>query len=321
MIGSVEKDQNVIHLDELPILEHSSDSSISDQSHETSEGLGGPEAPVDVILEPVRTTVETPGVQPPPLFKPPALVLQLSPAIINSEGPTDSAIPDIQAPFDPAPYVPWPYFRQNTLESIANIKTPTDEVRLGPSEIDELCDSLHIHPKELPRRLASILNSIGSEINSGDHRLESNGKISVDQRLDSEHQLSEDLYMQMGVEKKMSVPPPVQLSAKLQEALKLGKCLQTAINDGDQEAAVMCAVKLAADSNLLVTIDVKEKVSVPEERELQFRYTHTWAATRPNLSSGFLKKLGSNQSPQLHRLSRNLKSLGMILSENGVQRR
>ena len=272
MIGSVEKDENVIHLDELPILEHSSDSSINDQLHETSEGLGGPEAPVDVILEPVPTSDEAPVVQPP--------------AFINSEGPTNSAIPDIQAPFDPAPYVPWPYFRQNTLESIANIKTSTDEVRLGPSEIDELCDSLHIHPKELPRRLASILNSIGSEINTGDQRLESNRKISEDQRLDSERQLSEDLYMQMGVEKKMSVPP-VQLSAKLQEALKLGKCLQTAINDGDQEAAVMCAVKLAADSNLLVTIDVKEKVSVPEERELQFRYTHTWAAMRENLFLGF----------------------------------
>ena len=276
----------MIHLDELPILEHSSDSSINDQLHETSEGLGGPEAPVDVILEPVPTSDEAPVVQPPPLFKPPALVPQLSPAFINSEGPTNSAIPDIQAPFDPAPYVPWPYFRQNTLESIANIKTSTDEVRLGPSEIDELCDSLHIHPKELPRRLASILNSIGSEINTGDQRLESNRKISEDQRLDSERQLSEDLYMQMGVEKKMSVPP-VQLSAKLQEALKLCKCLQTAINDGDQEAAVMCAVKLAADSNLLVTIDVKEKVSVPEERELQFRYTHTWAVMRENLSLGF----------------------------------
>ena len=32
-----------------------------------------------------------------------------------------------------------------------------------------------------------------------------------------------------------------------------------------------------------------------------------WASTRQNLSSGFLKKRGSNLSPQLHRLSRNLK--------------
>ena len=32
-----------------------------------------------------------------------------------------------------------------------------------------------------------------------------------------------------------------------------------------------------------------------------------WASTRQNLSSGFLKKQGSNQSPQLQRLARNLK--------------
>ena len=32
-----------------------------------------------------------------------------------------------------------------------------------------------------------------------------------------------------------------------------------------------------------------------------------WALRQENLSSGFFKKRSSNQSPQLHRLSRNLK--------------
>ena len=32
-----------------------------------------------------------------------------------------------------------------------------------------------------------------------------------------------------------------------------------------------------------------------------------WASMRQNLSSGFLKRHGSNQSPQLHRPARNLK--------------
>ena len=48
-----------------------------------------------------------------------------------------------------------------------------------------------------------------------------------------------------------------------------------------------------------------------------------WAARPQNLSSGFFKKRGSNQSPQLHRLSRNLKillvaSLDIILSKKRI---
>ena len=36
-------------------------------------------------------------------------------------------------------------------------------------------------------------------------------------------------------------------------------------------------------------------------------YNNNWAATQQNLSSGFLKKRDSNQSPQLQKLARNLK--------------
>ena len=189
---------------------------------------------------------------------PPPQTAPLVPVYVTLEGSVDNAVPSIQAPFEPAPYVPWGYSRLDSVKSIIDTENKAREkAQVNPREINELCDSLHIHPRELPRRLASILNSIGSELDSDN------------QRLDSNRQLSEELYMQMGVEKKMSITS--QPSARLQEALKLGKCLQTAINDGDQEAAIMCAVKLAADNNLIVTIDVKEKVSVPEGRELLFR--------------------------------------------------
>ena len=48
-----------------------------------------------------------------------------------------------------------------------------------------------------------------------------------------------------------------------------------------------------------------------------------WASTRQNLSSGFLTKRDSNQSPQLQRLARNFKislvaSLEMILSKTRI---
>ena len=49
----------------------------------------------------------------------------------------------------------------------------------------------------------------------------------------------------------------------------------------------------------------------------------TWASTKQNMSSGFLKKRDSNQSPQLQKLARNLKillvaCLDMILSNKQI---
>ena len=165
----------------------------------------------------------------------------------------------LEAPFDPAPFMPWTDVGDE-LKTISESHTENKSVEdnyVKPGDISNLCDSLHIHPKELPRRLASILNSIGSL--SSDN----------DQRLDSQRLISEELYMQMGVEKKMAAPSSP--SARLQEAMKTAKSLQKAINEGHQRLAEMNAVKLAADANIMVTIEVKERVSQQEDRDPVFR--------------------------------------------------
>ena len=178
----------------------------------------------------------------------------------------DPVSPTFEAPFDPAPYVPLTdageEFNNPISEGDTENKT-VEENYIKPSEISEHCDSLHIHPKELPRRLASILNSIGSISSDTDPD---------NQRLDSQHLISEEVYMQMGVERKMTTPSSP--SARLQEAMKTAKSLQKAINEGDQQLAVMNAVKLAADINVTVTIEVKEKTSQLEDRDPVFRYVH-----------------------------------------------
>ena len=178
----------------------------------------------------------------------------------------DPVSPTFEAPFSPAPYVPWTDAGEEFNNPISERDTENKTVEendIKPSEISELSDSLHIHPKELPRRLASILNSIGSISSDTDPD---------NQRLDSQHLISEELYMQMGVERKMTAPSSP--SARLQEAMKTAKSLQKAINEGDQQLAVMNAVKLAADTNVTVTIEVKEKTSQMEDQDPVFRYVH-----------------------------------------------
>ena len=174
----------------------------------------------------------------------------------------EPGIYSLEAPFDPAPFVPWTDVGEELKtisESYTENKSVEDNyVKLG--DISALCDSLHIHPKELPRRLASILNSIRSISSDTDQ---------INQRLDSQHLISEELYMQMGVEKKMATPSSP--SARLQEAMKTAKILQKAINEGAQQLAGENAVKLAADANIMVTIEVKEKVSQQEDRDPVFR--------------------------------------------------
>ena len=183
--------------------------------------------------------------------------LYLAPKPCEGANKTTSAS-EVPPPFDPAPYVPMVYDGKNLYRSTDDPECISGEI-LEPEEITDLCDSLHIHPKELPKRLASILDSLGS-ISERD---------SENQRIDSGNQKSEELYMQMGVEKKMSAPNPP--SARLQEAMAIAKSLQKAINDGDQQLAVMNAVKLAADNNVTVTIEVKEKSSQPDERDVPFK--------------------------------------------------
>ena len=51
---------------------------------------------------------------------------------------------------------------------------------------------------------------------------------------------------------------------------------------------------------------------------METKFIYIWASTRQNLSSGFLKKRGSNQSPKLNRLSSLVASLDIILSKKRI---
>lgn len=214
------------------------------------------EADISCCIDPPPLDIPAPSdnVQAP---TPCQIPLYLAPKPCEGATKTTSAS-EVPPPFDPAPYVPMVYDGKNLYRSTDDPECISGE-KLEPNEITDLCDSLHIHPKELPRRLASILDSLGSI----------SEKDSANKRFDSGNQKSEELYMQMGVEKKMSAPNPP--SARLQEAMAIAKSLQKAINDGDQQLAVMNAVKLAADNNVTVTIEVKEKSSQPDERDVPFK--------------------------------------------------
>ena len=263
-LGSSPEDrQIVLQLDNVTDLGHSSQNRSSTESSNSSKS-GQLEIQFDP--GPLETTVPQVKKNRAPAPPPAPCLGSVYPAPPLGTSIYDPVYdpPRLEAPFDPAPYVPWTNageeFNKAISESYTENKTVAEN-NVKPSEISNICDSLHIHPKELPRRLTSILNSIGS-INSDTDPF--------NQRLDSQRLISEELYMQMGVEKKMTAPSSP--SARLQEAMKTAKSLQKAINEGDQQLAVMNAVKLAADTNITVTIEVKEKASQQEDRDPVFRY-------------------------------------------------
>ena len=264
-LGSSPEDrQIVLQLNNVSDIENPSHNRSSTESSNSSKS-GTLELPFDPgPLETIPPLKENRAPAPPPapcsgsVYPAPQLGTSIYDPVY------DPPTPRLEAPFDPAPYVPWTNAGEefdNAISESYTEKKTVDESYVKPSEISNICDSLHIHPKELPRRLTSILNSIGS-INSDTDPF--------NQRLDSQRLISEELYMQMGVEKKMTAPSSP--SARLQEAMKTAKSLQKAINEGDQQLAVMNAVKLAADTSITVTIEVKEKASQQEDRDPVFRY-------------------------------------------------
>lgn len=260
--SSPEDRQFVIPLNTVPDLDQTSQSrasTVSNNSSKTSDSDA--EVPGDSkALEPEFSY--KPLQVPPPVPPPCEGIVTSAPVPCEKvyDPVYDPNPPSIQAPFDPAPFEPWTFAQDfNTTTSFTGIgdKSVT-ESGIKPRELSDLCDSLHLHPKELPKRLASILNSLGSDTDRDN------------QRLDSQHLISEELYIQMGVEKKMLAPSSP--SAVLQEAMKIARSLQTAINEGDQQIAIMNAARLAAIPNITVTVDVKEKSSQQEEKDPLFRY-------------------------------------------------
>ena len=60
----------------------------------------------------------------------------------------------LPAPFDPAPYYPEGF----TVEDEERFQSSVDELKENKALKSFLCDSLHIHPNELPQTLESLLN-------------------------------------------------------------------------------------------------------------------------------------------------------------------
>lgn len=119
-------------------------------------------------------------------------------------------------PFDPAPYIPDGDF----FDDKESLKSASNDSGVLES-INHLCDSLHIHPNELPQTLSSILRSatyysddteeihpgtlkhkseFGSHLNqpSVKHRWHKGRQSVIQERLNSEFIPSEERYIPMG---------------------------------------------------------------------------------------------------------------------------
>ncbi|KAH3772946.1 hypothetical protein DPMN_174293 [Dreissena polymorpha] len=150
--------------------------------------------------------------------------------------------------------------------------------------IDKLCDSLHIHPKELPERLQSILKSIDKSIDSGDTSVELQPRKNIfdntyidlskfsakKEEDDNNNDKSMDkTYMSMRSikrepEREMTMDEDAK---KLKKGQDIAKLLQAAILDRDEKLAEDYA-RLLCRERVAVTVDVK--LNLPDEKEKEF---------------------------------------------------
>lgn len=191
---------------------------------------------------------------------------------------------DLVAPFDLAPYFPGGF----TAEEEERLQSTVEDLKDNEALKSLLCDSLHIHPNELPQTLESILRSAvsgetfrsifhsnysqGSVIKRPDLKDEkSNGEL-TEERESSE----EEVYLPMGVTNpaKTEVQKMAESSkppTKLQQAQKTAELLQTAINNSEVQRAQEYA-KYLAEEPVSVTIDVKMKEDTPtDDRNKEFK--------------------------------------------------
>ncbi|XP_052816641.1 ranBP-type and C3HC4-type zinc finger-containing protein 1-like isoform X2 [Mya arenaria] len=212
----------------------------------------------------------------------------------------------IPPPFDDiAPYDP-----DGILQTLARYPTIFESVDNSSvlTNISNLCDSLHIHPNELPQTLESILKSAAEITLSGnicdinedksapekdnctDGGKESNfptyfslGQFKSDIEDHDKHGPSpikpklNSTYFPMGVVKRSS--PEIRerkMSDSSKPSLKLKKCqetaklLQTAINSSDVQHAQEYAKQLAVEK-VEVDIDVKLKENKEEENQFDLK--------------------------------------------------
>ena len=216
-----------------------------------------------------------------------------SPVNKNKESPDHFSL---TPPFDPAPFIPadWvPPTQGKGGNSVYNQSHDSAVLR----SITNLCDSLHIHPNELPQTLGSILKSarINSEghdsgqtvspVNVPDRKtvLKKCPKDESVERLNSEFLQTEELYIPMGFaavdnkktyqkveEDKTNMAQQRQNNPRMHLPQEAAQLLQTAINNNDAGHAQEYAKQLADDNNVTVTIDVKLRTQIPNERDKEF---------------------------------------------------
>lgn len=154
-----------------------------------------------------------------------------------------------------------------------------------------LCDSLHIHPEELPQTLESILKSAITTV-SGDTTLQSirfpkyvpnaRGVIKrdtskskndeVDNAADEKLISTDEDYIPMTPKtEEPRMTDTAKPSGKLQQVQEVAELLQTAINNNDVEGAQKFAKALAEDQ-VDVKIEAKLKPVPQDERNKEFRY-------------------------------------------------
>lgn len=209
------------------------------------------------------------------------------------------------APFYPAPFIP-----ADPRRFYADLDERSPSVNYNPEllhSITLLCDSLHIHPRELPHRLESILNSDNGSIESEDtilsplkdrykpycqstlktterERSQTYPLDDVTERLNSEFLPSEELYLPMGrsiaenqyitiknnKEKTISMMEQAVMNPQLQKVQDVAHSLQTAINNSDEISSQEYAKQLAAQ-NVIVTIEVKLKQQSLADKDNEFK--------------------------------------------------
>ena len=214
----------------------------------------------------------------------------------------------MEPPFSPAP------FETAFTNTIRVLKKFSSEIARQESkspnpykallkDISAQCDSLHIHPNELPQTLESLLNSIrahsneldytnfdpssvdtlkesdnseGSENPSDNTKDSGNHKhkkfVSVTNLcILSENIPTEERYLPMGADIKEDMAKERIDNPKLKKAKELGELLASAINDKDQVRAGEYAMQLARDNMVKVKVNVDLKGGANEDVDKEFK--------------------------------------------------
>lgn len=195
-------------------------------------------------------------------------------------------------PFDPAPYYPEGF----TEEDEERLHSSVEELKESKALQSFLCDSLHIHPNELPQTLESILKSaiytVSGETLLSSYRpikyIPTNSRVikrdksenetseSSNTTLTSGRYISEEDYLPMTglqtpeIKEENTMAETIKPNTKLKHVQELGALLQTAINDSDIQRAQELAKTLALEP-VTVSVDVNLKPNTPDDKNKEFR--------------------------------------------------